>query len=159
MSKIIGVICIIAGSVYLITGQVRAKKQELLLIQSFMQALHAMESAIRWKGQAVPACLQELKTRKICGSFFQEILHFVESNITLQESWYRTFASLPQDIRHIMYQVEWDGDEARLLGNLQYAAEELNELYRQRQTQWRCEEKLLIAAIGSVAGMLIIILL
>lgn len=159
MSKMIGVICIIAGSVYLITELVRGKRQEILLIQSFMQALHAMESAIRWKGQAVPACLQELKTRKICGRFFQEILYLMESKFTLQESWYKAFSSLPQDIRHILYQVEWDGDETRLLGNLQYAAEELNELCRQRQTQWRCEEKLLIAAIGSTAGMLIIILL
>lgn len=159
MSKLAGVICLITGSVYLIAGQVRRKKQELLLIQSFQSALHTVEAAIRWKGQAVPDCLQELKTRKMCGHFFRDILDLMQSGFTLQESWYRAFTSLPQELRHIMQQVEWDGDEMRILGNLQYAAEELSTHFRQRQAQWRSEKKLLIAAIGSAAGMLIIILL
>ena len=64
MSKAVGAVLIMAGSVYLIANQVRKKRLELDVLQSLIGALRAMEAAIRWKRQAVPECLQELEQRK-----------------------------------------------------------------------------------------------
>lgn len=148
-----------AGSVYLIANQVRKKRLELDVLQSLIGALRAMEAAIRWKRQAVPECLKELEQRKFCGEYFRKIRTLMESGYTLHDAWQQIFQTFPQDIKAILLAMEWEGDELHLLGGLQYAAQGLSALYRQRQAQRRNENKLLTAAIGSAAGLLILILL
>ena len=83
----------------------------------------------------------------------------MESGNTLHDAWQHTFQTFPQDIKAILLAMEWEGDELHLLGTLQYTAQGLSELYHQRQVQRRNENKLLTAAIGSAAGLLILILL
>lgn len=159
MSKAVGAVLIMAGSVYLIANQVRKKRLELDVLQSLIGALRAMEAAIRWKRQAVPECLKELEQRKYCGEYFRKIRTLMESGNTLHDAWQKTFQTFPQDIKAILLAMEWEGDELHLLGTLQYTAQGLSELYHQRQVQRRNENKLLTAAIGSAAGLLILILL
>lgn len=159
MSKAAGAVLIMAGSLYLIVSQVQAKRRELAVLQSLIGALRAMESAIRWKRQAVPDCLEALQQRKFCGVYFQKIRCLMESGSTLHSAWQQTFQSFPSESKAILLAMEWEGDEEHLLSALQYAAQELSELYQQRRAQRRNENKLLTAAIGSAAGLLILMLL
>ena len=159
MSKAIGVICILAGSVYLIIGQVRKKQQELSLQQSLITAMRAIESSIRWKGQVLPICIKEQESRKHCGIYFKKIAQLLESGFTLQSAWENAFQTLPEDTKAVLLQMEWEGDENHLLGNLQCMTQALTVVYGQQKEQQHSEEKLLVAAIGSATGLLIIILL
>lgn len=159
MSKALGALLILSGSTYLFIRQVTIKRQEISLLISLIGALRVMENAIRWKGQAVPDCLQELQSRKVCGRYFVKCLNLLQSGIALHAAWQRTFQDLPQDINEVLQQMEWVGDERHLIGGLQMVLQGLSELLRQRQTQQRSHEQLLMAAIGSAAGLLIIILL
>lgn len=159
MSKAAGAVLIMAGSIYFIANQVRKRRMELQVLLSLIGALRAMEAAIRWKRQAVPECLKELEERKYCGEYFRKIRTLMESGSTLHDAWQHTFQTFPQEINTLLLAMEWEGDEIHLLGGLQYAAQGLSALYRQRQAQRRNENKLLTAAVGSAAGLLILILL
>ena len=159
MSKIVGILFITAGSLSVLIGQIRRKRQDLSLLQALIGALRTMEGAIHWKGQTVPRCLQELSKRKYCGIYFQNILKVMESGVTLQNAWKQGFMNLPLEIKSILQQMEWNGDEVHLLGNLQCTIQGLSEHFHREKQMQHNEEKLLIAAIGSVTGMLIIILL
>lgn len=159
MIKLSGVIFIMAGSIFFVKNQLHTKQQKLHLLLSLIQALHTMESAIRWKGQDVPSCLNELQHSEYCGILFQRILDLLKSDYTLQDSWNQCFSSVDNEIYQILRQMDWSGDEIQLLGNLQYISQSLTQLYQQCQATQRNENKLLFASVGSAAGLLIVILL
>ncbi len=159
MSKIAGILFIAVGSLSVVIGQIRRKRQELSLLQALIGALRTMEGAIHWKGQTVPCCLQELSERKYCGIYFRNVLKTIESGNALQNAWEKGFMDMPVEVKSILRQMEWGGDETHLLGNLRCTIQGLSEYYHRKKQQQHNEEKLLIAAIGSAAGMLIIILL
>lgn len=159
MSKLLGALCILSGSIWAVMTQLRKRRQDSELLQSLIGAIHAMEVSIRWKGQTVPACMKALSSRKICGKYFANILQSLESDIALQSSWKQVFCSIPKEESDILLQMDWDGDETHVIGNLQYISQALTALYEQRQARKHGEIKLLIASVGSAAGLLIILLL
>lgn len=159
MIKLFGVLFIVAGSILLVRNQLTKKRQSLYLILSLIQAFHTMESAIRWKGQDVPSCMCELQDNEHCGYIFQSILKSLKSGNALQSSWDQCFSSVDAETYQILRQMDWSGDEIQLLGNLQYISQSLTQLYQYRQAAQRNENKLLLASVGSAAGLLIVILL
>lgn len=159
MIKLFGVIFIMAGSAFLVKDQLRKKQEKLHLLLSLIQALHTMESAIRWKGQDVPSCLRELQHSEYCGVIFQNAASLLESGYTLQIAWNQCFSSVDTEIYQILRQMDWSGDEIQLLGNLQYISHSLTQLYQHCQATQQNEKKLLLASVGSAAGLLIVILL
>ena len=159
MSKMIGAVLIIAGGTSIAMQKIESRRRSLQTLQALINALRTIECAIRWKGQTLPECFCIMKKDEYCGKYFGDIHDLLESNQTLQTAWHKAFTNIEKDVRDIILQMDWDGDERHISGNLQYISEGLIRLYSDRRTRKRNEDKLLLAAIGSCTVLLVIILL
>lgn len=158
--KLLGAACIACGAVWGCIARYRQLRQRRELVRALTQALAHMETAIRWQRQSMTPLLTELAQRPCCGTYFAEVLEEVGRNIPLQVAWNDAFSSLTDaETADILRGLELTGDETHLLAGLQYAQRRLHQLTERREREDTRDRRLTGAALFSVAGLLMILLI
>ncbi len=158
--KFFGALLILLGGFLSCLYQHRAVRTEICLLRELTAALESMETAIRWQKKPLPRTIMQQCDRPLCGEIFRDVLENMESGTTLQLSWEQSFKrNTASDIAEIMGQVELQGDEQQITGNLRAAAHGLMQLLQEKKAQRQQREKLYMAVVLSGAGLAIIVLI
>ena len=129
-------------------------------LRELCAALEGIEAAIRWKKLPLPRAIGLQEERTLCGKSFAAVKRNVESETPLQAAWEKQIQEdFPPDIAEILCRVEWGGDETQLLGNLRYAAEQLQTMAGEKAQQQAATERLSIVLSASAVALVVIILL
>lgn len=139
------------------TGEERRK---IRLVQALSQALERMGGLIRWQKLPFSRVLQEESRRTPGGEYFQRVKKYMESGMTLQESWRNGFESIPiAEARDLLCRMELSGDARQVMGALHLAAEALRSCGDELAQQQRLKERVFLTAGGCGTMMMIIILI
>ncbi|MBQ0038179.1 MAG: hypothetical protein KBS74_05845 [Clostridiales bacterium] len=158
--RALGIVMILSGSVWIAAADVRSRRRTLRLLGELEAALRDMETGIRWKRQMLPDIIAQQAKRPLCGAYFAAVSDGLRLEIPLQDAWQSAFAALKmQEARECLQNTELCGDEKRIMGNLNMAAEHLHKLHEELHAKQRQEEKLHLTVVFSAAGMLIILLI
>ena len=136
------------------------QRRKIRLILALSQALKRMVGAIRWQRLPFHRVLQEESGRMPGGEFFRKIQYYMESNMTLQQSWINVFNTIPTgEARDLLCGMELGGDAEQMMGVLLLTAEELCRCGDNLEQQQRQKERVFLTAGGCVTMMMIVILI
>lgn len=136
------------------------ERRKIRLIQSLSQALERMAGLIRWQKLPFLKVLQAESGRWPSGESFQQVKIYMESGMTLQQSWRKVFDAIPiAEARELLCGVELSGDTLQMIGALHLAAEALRSCGDKLARQQRQKERVFMTMGGCVAMMVIIILI
>ena len=158
--KLLGAALIGGGAVGSFAAYRRQMRRRRTMLQSLLQAVSHMETAVRWRRLPMTPLLTELAQWPCYGEYFAAVLKKMEGHIPLHTAWKEVFTAIPDgDVSDILCAVELTGDETQLLAALQYAQHGLRQLAQRRQEEDIRERRLTGAALFSAAGLLVILLI
>lgn len=158
--KFFGALLILLGGLLACLYQRRAVRTELCLLRELAAALESMETVIRWQKKPLPQTILQQCRRPLCGKTFENVLGNMKGGSTLQTSWEKAFLeNTAPDVAEVLCQVELQGDEQQITGNLCAAAHSLERLRQEKETRRQQREKLYMAVVLSSAGLAIIVLI
>ena len=157
MLKVLGGLLILAGGGIICTRRIRASRRELAAVREWIAALEQMAGEIRWKNTPLPDIARGMKGMGAPGPVMAAVAQ--PGNRPLQEVWQAAAARvLPPEAGEILCRLAFSGDSESLLGELQYASEQLKQLLQDKQRCQKEGEKLCLALSFSAAGLLIVLL-
>ncbi len=160
MVKLLGCVLLAVGGGMLCVQRIAAQRQEIRLLRDIAAALESIEAAIRWQKLSIPRAIEQQKERKLCGEAFNSILCEMEIGTALHTAWQRTFRErVTEEMAEILCNMEWNGDETQITGNLNYAVQRLQVLASEKHARQPQREKLYIALSASGVGLLAIMLI
>ncbi len=158
--KIVGGILLFAATIVVNINDQEERRQMLMFLMEMKSALGDVASQVRWKNLPLPDCMAAQIQRPQAGPLFENALEMMNSGMTLQEAWYRAIRGVKNaPVKEMLLYLDWQGDTQRLLGNLGYTQEQLEQIYAQERAANKERRKLVWAVSLSICGMLIIVML
>jgi len=158
MLKVLGGLLILAGGGIICTRRIRASRHELTAVREWIAALEKMVGEIRWKNTPLPDIACGMKGMGTPGPVMAAVAE--PGNRPLQEVWQTSTARVqPPEVGEILCRLALSGDSESLLGELQYASEQLKHLLQEKQRCQKEGEKLCLTLSFSAAGLLIVLLI
>ena len=155
-----GVCLILLSAAMYLAGEKSTDLRQDRTVQDLLSALENIETAIRWKKQALPDTISAQTNRRYAGSYFRQVSELLQSDTTLQTAWERTFCLIePEELSKILCAISFMGDSTFLIGQLSFAAEEIKSYQSQKRAGQATRRKLKVTAALSIAGVIIILLL
>lgn len=153
MLKLWGAGLIFAAGLYGILLRKRENEARKKQLWQWIELLEAMGSEIRWHHVSLSAFLQRQPITN-------KVSQYMKSKYTLQQSWVKIINDVgDKGIEEILKNIRFSGDQEYLLASIALAIEQLRDLERNRRQKTAIQEKIQNAAVFSVAGLLIILLL
>lgn len=153
MLKLWGAGLILAAGLYgilLRKGENETRKKQLW---QWIELLETMGSEIRWHHVSLSEFLQRQPITN-------KVSQYMKSKYTLQQSWVKIINDVgDKEIETILKNIRFSGDQEYLLASIVLAIEQLRDLESNRRQKAATQEKIQNAAVFSVAGLLIILLL
>ena len=151
--KIVGMLCLFSAGVYMIflirTEQQKQQRQ----LEQWISQLENLQGEIRWHHVSI---LNYLVSKELTSKISQ----YMKTEITLQNSWAKMVDKMnDKDLKNVLINVNFSGDQENLLQNLSYVVQRLKDLRERRAEEIRKTGRILSAAVFSGIGILIILLL
>ena len=160
MTKLLGAVLLCAGGGFFCVQGIAARRMKMQRLRELCAALESIEAAVRWQKLPLPRAIGLQEERALCGKTFAAVKRKVESGTPLQTVWEKqVWEDFLPEIAEILCRIEWGGDETQLLGNLRYAAEQLQTMASEKAQQQAAAERLSIALSVSAVALAVIILL
>lgn len=156
--KLLGAVLIFAAAAAAFIRHVADQRRYMKQLNAVASSLELLESLLRWKKIPAAKALASLTGRADCGGSYAKILKLLKSNNTLQSAWNNGFADMPQEICAVTSQVEWQGDEEKILSSLHGASTELRRLGEEQRRAMGQRRRLMGAAALCGAALLVIVL-
>ena len=157
IGKIAGALLLVLGSGYLCVEQNARGRKDIRLLYELAAALESIEGMIRWEKAALPVAIQRQCSRELCGGYFRNIILLLDDGNILQNAWTSAF-SLSKAAGDLLCRLEFSGDEQRLCGQLQLAAQQLRRRAEQQDAGRTERETLRVVVCTSVVGLVAILL-
>ena len=153
MLKLWGAGLITAAGVYGILLRKRENRTRKKQLCQWIELLETMASEIRWHHVSLIEFLQgQLLTSNISTH--------MKSKFTLQQSWEKTITETgDKAVEQVLQALHFSGDRESLLASIAHTIEQLRDLDNRRGQEAEKQDKIQSAAIFSVTGLLIILLL
>ncbi|MBP3654650.1 MAG: hypothetical protein J6J04_04365 [Oscillospiraceae bacterium] len=160
MMKLPGALLLITGFFLSCRNWILQRREELCRLEELTIALEHMSAMIRMKKEPILQAAHYQKNRTHCGALFQQLTNMMHSDHTLQYAWNQTFSAVqPVEAANILNSVELSGDESRITGGLNLAANQLRELAACRRAQQKQNERLCLTLGSCIAGVIVIMLI
>lgn len=156
--KLIGAFCVALAAGGTLRTILIQRRREDRLLQHMAAALDTMAREIRWKHSSIPNILEVLEKDAVIGKYFKTIREKLNRKIPLQFLWDNEFSSIEMG-QEVLLNIDFCGDERQMVSSLERGAESLRKMLEERKKRKPEQTKLCAAAVLSMAGGLILLLL
>ena len=158
MLKLLGG-ALVATAAALLYGRLCATARErITMLQDCQAALEDIAAGIRWLKLPLPELIRRQTARPNCGVLFRQIEDALASGVSLDKAWQAAFSGT-EPAAHILCRMEFGGDEAHLLRQLDYVAGQIEREATQLKQKEQAVRRVRLGALFSGAGLLVILLM